>query len=171
MPKATPDGSKTCTTCRETKSLMDFNGRAETADGKQYSCRTCVQRARYRKRYAEDADFRLARAAHNRRFREAKGADWVRERNRRFKLARSYGMTLEQFAAMNEAHGGVCAICKRPPYGGRPDARKQYLSVDHCHDTGRVRGLLCDGCNSALGMFDHSIDRLAAAIEYLRLHA
>lgn len=48
---------------------------------------------------------------------------------------------------MVEAQGGVCAICKQPPREG------QSLAVDHCHDSGRVRAVLCQGCNRWLGIY------------------
>jgi hypothetical protein len=53
-----------------------------------------------------------------------------------------------------------CAICKRPRMVKR-------LAQDHCHTSGKTRGLLCDACNTGLGMFEDDIARLAAAIAYL----
>lgn len=58
-----------------------------------------------------------------------------------------YGITLEDYEAMLERQDGGCAICGRPPQGKR-------LSVDHNHSNGRVRGLLCVRCNSAVGLLD-----------------
>lgn len=73
-------------------------------------------------------------------------------------------MTPEQFDAMLVAQDGVCAICQRTCAMGRS------LSVDHDHQTGMVRGLLCAGCNVALGRFEDDVERLEAAIRYLRQH-
>lgn len=87
----------------------------------------------------------------------------VREHNRRKGLARRYGMTIEQYDAMSEAQGGVCAICKREPEG---TSRWGRLHVDHDHDTGEIRGLLCAPCNTALGKFK-TTEVLMAAIAYL----
>ena len=72
-----------------------------------------------------------------------------------------YGITLEERAALEAAQGGLCAICKVPPKA------QKALAVDHCHGTGRVRGLLCDRCNMAIGLLDDSAERLGAAIAYL----
>jgi len=80
--------------------------------------------------------------------------------NRASSLKRHFNLTLEEYAAMNTAQGGTCAICNCPP-GDTP------LCVDHCHTTGRVRGLLCRLCNTALGQFQDSMERLARAILYL----
>jgi len=72
-----------------------------------------------------------------------------------------YGITIEQYGEMLEAQGGVCAICREPCPSGK------NLAVDHCHETGAVRGLLCARCNSGIGQFLDSPDRLRAAIGYL----
>jgi hypothetical protein len=79
----------------------------------------------------------------------------------------NYKMTLEEYDALLSAQQSGCAICGGGPHGGRSDARKKWLSVDHCHDTGRVRGLLCDNCNIGLGKFKENSALLQAAIEYL----
>lgn len=73
---------------------------------------------------------------------------------------RRYGLTQEAFLVMRDAQGGRCAICNR-----HPKSNKAY-HVDHCHKTGKVRGLLCAGCNRSLAALDNP-DWLAAAQEYL----
>ena len=81
---------------------------------------------------------------------------------RRAHLRAKYGLTPADYDWMLAGQGGGCAICGEPA----PDG--QSLHVDHCHDTGRVRGLLCFNCNAGLGMFDHDGARLGAAAAYLR---
>lgn len=76
-------------------------------------------------------------------------------------LRRKYGLTLESYDALVESQKGVCAICQEPC------SIQARLSVDHCHDTGKVRGLLCALCNRGLGHFLDSPLRLKAAISYL----
>jgi hypothetical protein len=81
---------------------------------------------------------------------------------RRRHLLVTYGITQEQYDTMFEAQGGVCAIC-----GGK---RRYLLAVDHCHKTGRVRGLLCKLCNGRIltaAKDDPAILRRAA--DYLEL--
>jgi hypothetical protein len=57
----------------------------------------------------------------------------------------------------------VCAICREPP-------GDTALHVDHCHDTGRIRGLLCFRCNSALGNLRHDADVIGRALDYVAVH-
>lgn len=65
------------------------------------------------------------------------------------------------YYAILEKQNGVCAICKTECSQGK------MLAVDHCHELGHVRGLLCAACNMGLGMFKDRIDLFAKAIEYL----
>ena len=83
------------------------------------------------------------------------------------KLKKQFGMTLEAYDQMLAAQNGVCAICRKPEtakdgYGG-----VKRLSVDHNHETGKVRGLLCGRCNTGLGFFKDNPDVLAEATAYL----
>lgn len=82
-------------------------------------------------------------------------------------VERQFGLTQLQYEAMLLAQGGGCAICGRPPRASYPGT----LHVDHCHDTGRVRGLLCQVCNLSLGKFNHDPDLLRRAAEYLEAPA
>ncbi len=77
---------------------------------------------------------------------------------------RRYGLTEERFAAMLAEQGGRCAICMAPP------EVNTRLDIDHCHTTGAVRGLLCVGCNTAMGKFRDDPDLLERVVAYLRRH-
>ena len=81
-------------------------------------------------------------------------------RDRRSALIRLYGITPEDYDALLTAQGGACAVCGGPP-------SRSSFDVDHCHTTGRVRGLLCSHCNKGLGLFADDPARLRAAAEYL----
>jgi hypothetical protein len=92
-----------------------------------------------------------------------------RARNLRSNLRR-YGVTPEWYGAKLTEQGGRCAICGRtPPVDGVKSASR--LHVDHCHDTGDVRGLLCNRCNPGVGYFGHDPALLEAAAAYMRRHA
>lgn len=82
----------------------------------------------------------------------------------KFRLTlKKYGITEEQYDAMYHAQNKQCAIC-------RGDAGPHELAVDHCHATGKIRGLLCLNCNKALGFFKDNIEALDNAVLYLRSH-
>ena len=73
-----------------------------------------------------------------------------------------YGISREQYESMLVDQKGLCKLCHLPANESRP------LSVDHCHVTKRIRGLIHHTCNSGLGMFNDSIIKLTQAIDYLR---
>lgn len=74
-----------------------------------------------------------------------------------YSLSKKYNMSLKEFLTLQKAQDYKCGIC----------LEIKRLSVDHCHSTGKVRGLLCINCNTALGNFKDSITRLSRAIAYL----
>lgn len=72
------------------------------------------------------------------------------------------------YEEMLRAQDGVCAICRQPETFIHPQTGETaFLAVDHCHSTGRIRGLLCRRCNIAIGHLDHNAERLIAAARYL----
>ena len=79
-------------------------------------------------------------------------------------IMKRYGLKPEEYDAMVEAHNNRCAICDSPPSQKK---RKKRLNVDHSHETGKVRGLLCDKCNQAIGLFNEDFKLLTKAISYL----
>ena len=99
----------------------------------------------------------------------------TRERNRKYlnankdkargyQVKKLYGLTLKEYEALVEKQDNKCAVCG---VAGE-DSAKGMLHVDHCHDSGEVRGLLCSKCNTALGLLDDDIDRMNALINYAR---
>jgi hypothetical protein len=83
------------------------------------------------------------------------------ERDINRKLFKHYGITIEDYNRLLEQQGGVCAICGRPPVS------KRRFHVDHNHKTGVVRGLLCSGCNTAVGGVHEDTNVLQKMIAYL----
>lgn len=88
--------------------------------------------------------------------------------DRAWNLKRKYGISVDEFDKRLVEQGGVCAICGGKEAHTYKSGKLKELSVDHCHDTGRVRGLLCVKCNRGLGYFADDIERINRAIEYLR---
>lgn len=100
-----------------------------------------------------------------RRQRYAANREYERAKQRRNHLWRKYGITPEEYDDMFEAQNGECAIC-----GTRTPGSTGSFFVDHCHETGDVRGLLCFSCNIALGNFKDNGLILRRAIDYLQKH-
>lgn len=114
--------------------------------------------------YKDDLARRKAHREYNRKNKEkinAKSRKYRAENPSVFRATRlktRYGLTFEQYSEMYEAQSGMCALC----------GEKAAVDVDHCHETMRVRGLLCRSCNVGLGLFGDSIERLVDAIAYLK---
>jgi hypothetical protein len=112
----------------------------------------------YHQKYYQDHKADLLAA--NKAWKQANQAKMVKY-SRRNKLKRLFGITPEEYDAMLVAQGGVCAICKAPPGCRR-------LAVDHDHETGKVRALLCGNCNTGIGKAKESVEMLRAWIDYLQ---
>ena len=84
-----------------------------------------------------------------------------------YQLKTKYGITEEDYNNLLEQQNGLCAICKQPE-DNSTGKRSNLLCVDHNHTTGKIRGLLCKSCNLAIGSMKDSVDRLSAAIHYLK---
>lgn len=165
---------KTCTGCANTKPLADFyTSSTGKAKGR---CKACtLERQRQWRRENPDGANAASRAWQLRnpervqeRRRRYYEADRVgqRERTRRATLIRQYGITVEQFDELMAAQGARCAIC-RITQAEYMEATKRRFAVDHDHKTGRVRGLLCNQCNTALGLLRESPALVERAADYL----
>jgi DNA-directed RNA polymerase subunit M/transcription elongation factor TFIIS len=103
------------------------------------------------------------RVAYNKAYR-AKNKEKVLEIERKSKLKMTYGITVGQYDALLDRQDGKCAICAAKKPGGRT----KMFFIDHCHSTGKVRGLLCMRCNTGLGLFLDNPKFLLNAISYLK---
>lgn len=88
------------------------------------------------------------------------------QRVRTSKLARRYGLSLEQFQAMKDAQDYKCYLCKKALKDKGP--RMEQFCIDHCHATDKVRRLLCFQCNAGLGMFKDNPEVLHRASLYVK---
>lgn len=87
-------------------------------------------------------------------------------------LKKTFGITYETYKQMEVAQNGVCAICGQTETFTHHMTKKiANLAVDHCHKTGKIRGLLCHKCNHGLGKFDDDVSLLRKAATYLEHHA
>src|SRR5262245_41819246 len=151
---------KQCTRCKKIQPITAFRKRTASFDGLMPSCKECDNEAKRRynqrhwaKQLERNAEWRINNPERNRALKQ------------RHYLKKKYGLTHDLYQAMLEQQDGKCAICgeayQHTTSGIGP------LEVDHDHNTGAVRGLLCRGCNTGIGIFGDSIDILRAAIAYL----
>lgn len=156
-------GLKRCRNCQEVLPLGSFGVQTRAADGLQPWCKMCVNA---RNRVYEKAEMvRDPKKYAERKKREKR--EWIERHPERYKAhvrknnLRKYGLTPETFDAMLQEQGGKCLICRKELVEGRD------LHVDHDHDTGAVRGLLCGLCNVGLGAFRDNPEFLRAAAAYI----
>jgi len=134
--------SKTCSKCGQVKGIASFNKRTNGYWGSW--CKPCNNAWRREKYHDSEAH---------------------REASRRGRLKHRYGITVEQYEFMLQAQGGVCKIC------GEVDKAGTKLAVDHCHETGDVRALLCRSCNNTLGFVEKYLRNPAPWDRYLEEHS
>lgn len=149
---------KPCSTCKEIKDDAQF---------RYNKCVSCHNEYR-RKHYQPDPNKRTEYHAKYRRDNKEKIEKYRKEnleRARRHRLRQYSGMTLELYEELLEAQEGTCALC---PAKYRHPNNVHKLCVDHNHETGAVRGLLCSACNSGLGYFKDDTELLLKAITYLK---
>lgn len=94
----------------------------------------------------------------------AANREWAKNNPLKVRLCHiknQYGLSPERHKKLYDSQGGCCAVCNKPQ-------AYSYICVDHNHETGEVRGLLCRNYNAALGNFHDSIDLLDKAIAYLK---
>jgi hypothetical protein len=117
----------------------------------------------------------LTKIHHHKPESKKKHKQWFQEKYepiaRNAQYLKKYGITLEQFEKMSEQQNHLCLICKKPETHTRRKDGKCFLHVDHCHLTGKVRGLLCLNCNVGLGKFSDSREMLLMAVAYLESYS
>ena len=165
---------KACSTCKKTD--VEFAKNKRMPDGLQNCCKPCQHS--YRKLKIRDpitcpncqavyysiskrnrAGYCTKRCQEEAKYKRDKVT--MRKRS----LQRMYGITLEQYNMMLLQQRFKCALCESEDPGGRG-----RFHVDHCHDTGKVRALLCHYCNTALGSFRDDPELMEKAASYLRAH-
>lgn len=158
--------TKQCTRCKEIKPLSSFY-RVRGKDGYRSHCKECISKHQ-KERYANDSEYKEYKNQKTRHKWTTDPELWSKRQltARKSHLKRKYGMTVDQYSEMFKEQKECCAICGEH-YTKVPH---QQLMVDHCHKTGKVRQLLCDLCNTALGKFKDSPELLEKAAEYVRKH-
>lgn len=130
--------TKICSKCKEKKSVDKFYKHVNCAGGIRPNCKVCCN---------ADCKDRLARDP---------------LLNRRHHLRRKFGIDHKRYEEILSGQGGGCAIC-----GSTLSRNGQRLAIDHDHETGVIRGVLCDKCNRGIGLLNDSPELLQRAREYL----
>jgi hypothetical protein len=147
---------KTCIICQGAKEPKDF---PNAGYGKLKSkCKVCDSKAKSEKYHAN-----LEANREKNRIKAVKFRGNRKDKSRDYDLKRNYGISSEIYEQMKKDQDGKCAICKTDD----PKGRHGVFAVDHCHTTGKVRGLLCNKCNVGLGSFRDNVESLENAIKYL----
>lgn len=135
--------TKKCTKCGKTKSLSDFNKRSASKDGLTSRCTQCLN----------------TKALQIRKDRP--------DSTRGYNLKVRFDMSISDYNNLFLKQRGLCAICKKPEISKDKAGKYKWLCVDHNHNTGKVRGLLCQNCNTGIGLLRDSKKVLESAIKYL----
>ena len=138
-------GTKTCTKCGITKDINDFykRGGKTSPNTRHNHCKECTKN-RVAKTYWNDPS--------------------VYQNNH---LKRNYGITLNEYNQMLTEQNNQCAVCHTTDPGGKHGK----FVIDHCHSTNKIRGVLCNNCNTALGLVGDNVDTLHKMINYLGINS
>ncbi len=139
------ENTKICNICREVKELDEFYKHPNGRYGRQARCISC------------------SKAYSKKNLKRFRGKNTKRKQKERWH--KDFGMTEFDYLEMFRKQNGKCAIC-----GVSHLELKKILSVDHCHETGKVRGLLCTDCNFGIGHLKDNPKIVELAAEYLRKH-
>jgi hypothetical protein len=93
-----------------------------------------------------------------------------KEQVRENHLQRAYGLSIADFERMLDEQNHQCPICERQLHLRVSKGTPSFAVVDHCHTTGKVRGLMCNNCNTGIGLLNEDSERFLAAIAYLDKH-
>jgi hypothetical protein len=130
--------SKQCCTCKESLPVEQFHKNKSTKTGLANECKSCK---------------RVRQQEYN----KANPDKW-----RELHFAKAYGIDVDEYNQLLAKQNGCCAICgTTEPKDGR------RFAVDHCHDTGKIRGILCRPCNSAIGYLNDDYQTILRAAAYL----
>jgi len=145
------DTELSCSTCKQNKLYAEFNKdlKNKRRKGYSYSCKTCT--------------ILCSRKSHKRRIENGDEAYKEAKRNAYFKF--KYKMSLDERRQLLARQDDRCAICRT----GLVD-KGTHTHIDHCHETGKIRAILCTNCNRGLGHFQDSVELLEAAARYLKQH-
>lgn len=146
--------TKVCSDCGLHKPLTEFYKRTLSPDGLGYKCKPC------------DLKTSQLYVANNKEKVRLRRREYRNANKERISIKKNRAKcSLEEFSKLFIEQKGRCKICNT-----HQDELKRRIAIDHCHETGKIRGLLCDRCNRAIGLLKDSIELLNNAANYLSNH-
>ena len=121
-----------------------------------------IKRLEWQRAHSQTEGYKARKALWQEKRRQWRFSKDGRDEYYALNIQKLYGITLQDYYAMRDEQNGQCAIC-----GKHESSFKKRLGVDHCHKSGKVRGLLCFHCNHAIGKLDDSPKLLRTAADYL----
>ena len=179
--------TKTCVSCKIEKEFVCFWNNKRNKDGKENRCVDCTRtflstkkeslkesqrkwREKNKERLRLEHQARRAKDPERDKAIKQKYREANKDKRTNYELVKKYGITLEEYNQMSAAQNNVCDICKEPETRRHQNGTLCRLAVDHDHFTGKVRGLLCWRCNSAMGSFEERNVPILNIEEYLEKH-
>lgn len=143
--------SKICTSCKKEKDISDFSVCNSTKDGLRPQCKKCCHEGyiRWKTKNPEKARQKWRNGS---KLYYSKSGFYDKRKLKR------YGLTTEKYEQFVLEQDGKCKICF---------SNETVLCIDHCHKSGKIRGLLCSNCNTTLGLMNDDPERLKRAADYL----
>ena len=146
--------SKCCVTCKQIKATNQFYKKSLSKDGFQSQCKLCSnERVAYKR-------------TNNREYMRSYSRSEAGKAALRKHRLKKYGLTPESFKALLVSQSYCCACCGT----NKPHGNSNQWNVDHCHTTGKVRGLLCNSCNIGIGCLGDNLQGVRNALHYLERH-
>lgn len=144
--------------------------------GYRLRCKICVRENRVNVYYRNQEE-NIRKAGEWKKANRTYCNEWERknrhkdiELTRDKEASRKKGLNLEKYYLMRDSQENKCLICKRHERRKNRASITARLCIDHCHTTGKIRGLLCHDCNTGIGKFEDNIELLQSAIDYLKKH-
>lgn len=156
---------KTCFRCKITKELIAFSKDKKSKDGHCFDCKEC-KRKLFKKWYDANIDHVRKKTIETKEQRKQYYQNPVnKKRYHLARIKREFGIDIAEYERLIKEQNNKCAIC-----GELESGRNTNLSVDHCHKTNKIRGLLCNTCNTGIGLLNDCPKTLQSAIQYLNKH-
>lgn len=146
---------KYCPKCKISKSFTEFYKDSHTNNGLRCYCINC-SKMNNKEHPTNNLKRRLTKQAWRK-----KNPDKAKKERKQTRL-RKYGLSIPEYEKLLEIQNNSCAVCNRTE-----TEFKKGLSIDHCHATGKVRGLLCTNCNTAIGALKENPEMFKKALQYL----